>query len=65
MLINNDQSLEAFLSCCTLVNTGTLASTVPVEGPGSTSHFAVNEHRSPGFDCAGGRTWVHITFSGK
>ena len=37
MLINQDQPLEAFLDYCTLVNTGAWASTVPVEGPGSTS----------------------------
>ena len=37
MLINQDQPLEAFLACYTLVNTGAWASTVPVEGPRSTS----------------------------
>ena len=36
MLINH-QPLEAFLVCCTLVNTGAWASTVPMEGPGSAS----------------------------
>ena len=51
MLINQDQPLEAFLSYCTLVNTGAWASTVPVEGPGSTS---------PRWKGLG-----HITFSGK
>ena len=33
MLINEDQPLEAFLACCTLVNTGAWALTVLVEGP--------------------------------
>ena len=33
MLINQDQPLEAFLACYTLVNTGAWASTMPVEGP--------------------------------
>ena len=56
MFIYNDQPLEAFLACCTLVNTGAWASTMPVEGPGSTSSFPVNEHGSLGFDRAGGRT---------
>ena len=65
MLINNDQPLEVFLACCTLVNTGAWASIVPMEGPGSTSPFPVNEHGSLGFDRADGRTWVHITFFGK
>ena len=37
MLINQDQPLEAFLACYTLVNTGAWASIVSVEGPGSTS----------------------------
>ena len=36
-LLNQDQPLEVFLSCYTLVNRGAWASTVPVEGPGSTS----------------------------
>ena len=36
MLINH-QPLEVFPACCTLVNTGAWASTVPVAGPGSTS----------------------------
>ena len=31
LFINQDQPLEAFLACCTLVNTGVWASTVPVE----------------------------------
>ena len=37
LFINQDQPLEDFLACCTLVNTGAWASTVPVEGPGSAS----------------------------
>ena len=65
MLINNDQPMEAFLAYCTRVNTGVWASTVAMEGPGSTSPFLVNEHGSMGLDRVGGRTWVHITFSGK
>ena len=41
------------LACCTLVNTGAWASTVPVAGPGS-AHL-------------GGRAWAHFTppFSSK
>ena len=50
MLINH-QPLKAFPACCTLVNTGAWASTVPVAGPGS-AHL-------------GERVWAHFTFSDK
>ena len=61
MLINQDQPLEIFLAYCTLVNTGAWASTVPVEGPGSTSP----RWKDLGPHHLGGRALAHITFSSK
>ena len=61
MLINQDQPLEVFFAYCALVNKGAWASTVLVEGPGSTSP----RWKGLGPHHLGGRALAHITFSGK